>query len=229
MGLIIPSVNVVMEPEFNAMIPDGISVHTTRLFLTTGTVENLEKMAEDTERAAELLSTAKVDVVAYGCTMGSLIKGIGWDRQLIARINKICRVPATTTSTAAILAFEKLGIRKVAVATPYREELNLKEKEFFEAHGIKVVNMKGLSLTGEGMHRASPEITYKLACKVNTPEADAVFISCTNFKSVTVVEDLEDRLHKFVFSSNTATFWDIIRKLGLRARIKGYGSLFEFV
>ncbi len=227
-GLIIPSSNIVIEPEFDVMKPQGVSVHATRLFHPAGsTLEDLERMAEGTEEAARLLATAGVNIIAYACTTGSMVKGVGWDQELINRIETVTGIPATTTSTAVIKAFKELGVGKVAVGTPYDPEKDRLEREFFEACGIKVVNIKGLDIHGEEKHRLPPEATYNLACEVNTPEADAVFISCTGSKSITVIEKLERDLNKYVFSSNTATMWDILKRLSISDQIKGYGKLFE--
>lgn len=226
-GLMVPSTNIVIEPEFNAMVSEGISVHSMRLLSGAGTIEDLKKMAEETERAAILLATARVNIIVYGCTSGSMLEGVGYDQKLIDRIEKTTGIQATTTSTAVIRAFRELGIGKVAVATPYTEKVNQIEKEFFEAHGVKVVNIKGLNIHGEERRRLAPETTYELACEVDSPEADAVFISCTNFKSITIIEKLEEKLHKYVFSSNTATMWDILKRLATSGQIKGYGKLFE--
>lgn len=227
-GLILPSLNAVMEPEFNTMAPDGISVHTTRL-MHPGDISmtELKKMAEGTEPAAELLATAGVNVIAYACTSGSLVGGMGWDQQLISRMEKATAIPATTTATAVIRACRELGVSRVAVATPYGEDTNRVEEEFLKAHGIRVVNMKGLNISGEKLRNAPAETTYNLACDVNSPEAEAVFISCTGFKSITVIEELEEKLGKYVFSSNTATMWDVLKKLGISEPVTGYGRLFE--
>lgn len=124
-GLMIPSGNVAIEPEFNAMKPAGVSVHAARLLLRApANVENLERMAEDTEKAAELLATAGVSIITYACTTGSLIKGVGWDEELIRRIENTSGIPASTTATAVVRASKELGVGKVAIATPYSEELN---------------------------------------------------------------------------------------------------------
>lgn len=227
-GLIIPSVNTTIEPEFNAMKPEQVSVHTTRLvFVDGGSVEGLKQMAEGIEEASRLLASAGVDIIAYGCTTGSLVKGIGWDRELIAQIEKVSGIPATTTATAVIRTFETLRIRKVAVATPYSKELNLRLKEFFKSHGIEVTSMKGLDIHGEELRHASPEITADLAREVNAREAEAIFISCTNLKSITVIDKLEKELKKVVFSSNTATMWDVIKRLCIHEQSDGYGKLFQ--
>lgn len=225
-GLIVPSVNTVLEQEFNAMSPKEVSVHSTRLPFRSD-IEGLKRMAEGVQEAAKLLASAGVNIIVYGCTAGSMVKGIGWDRELINQIEEATGIPATTTATAVIKAFKELAVDKVAVATPYSEEFNQIEREFFEAHNIKVINIKGLEMYGEDLRRSVPETTYKLACEVNVSNADAVFISCTNFKAITVIERLEEDLKKYVFSSNTATMWEVSKRLGITEQIKGYGKLFE--
>lgn len=222
-GLIIPSLNNVIEPEFNAMKPDGVSIHATRVLLTEGTLDGEKKMLEGTEDAAKLIASAGVDIIAYACTSGSLLKGVGWDQELIGTIERITGIPATTTTTAVMRVFKEFRVNQVAVATPYPKELNQLEKEFFEAHGIRVMKMKGLGLTN--VTDVLPETVYELACEVDTPEAEAVFISCTGLKTITVIEKLEADLHKHVFSSNTATLWDVLKRLGIREQIQGCGKL----
>ncbi len=229
-GLIIPSSNTTIEPEFNTMAPDGISIHTTRLmyqYQAKEGAEHLVKMAEGIQQAAELLATAGVNIIAYGCTTGSLAKGSGWDQELIRRIESSTGIPATTTATAVIRAFKEIGVEKVTVASPYSEEQNKMEEEFFTAHGINVVNIKGLDIHREELIGAPVERTYRLVHEVDIPEAEAIFISCTNFKSITVIEKLEEELQKYIFSSNTATMWDVLKRMGLGDQIKGYGKLFD--
>ena len=223
-GLMIVASNAIIEPEFNAMVPRDVSVHVTRM-LHERSIEGLKRMAAYTEDAARLLSHAGVDIIAYACTAGSLIEGVGGDQDLSRRIEAATGIPATTTSTAVINAFRELRINKVSVACPYTEEVYQAEKAFFEANGVKVLAIKSLDLFREGLRRSPPEATYDIACEVNTPEAEAVFISCTALKSITVIEKLEERLQKPVFSSNTALMWDILKKLGVREPIEGYGSL----
>lgn len=225
-GLMVPSLNITMEPELYALAPEGVSIHTTRLLLRAGTEEDLLRMIEDVSEAAELLATAHVNIIVFGCTTGSLIKGIGWDQQIIRQIEDRTSIPAITTGTAIIEAFKELSVKRASIATPYTDSLNQIEKKFFEAHGIKVVNIKGLGYTeGEKLHREPVETTYKLAKEVDCPEADCIFISCTDFKSLPIIQRLEEELDKPVFSSNTATAWTTFKKLKLRNPIKQHGEL----
>jgi maleate cis-trans isomerase len=225
-GLIVPSLNNTMEPELNKMAPSGVAIYATRLLLEKGLPENLGKMATDTEQATDLLKTADVTGILYGCTSGSLIKGLGWDQEIIRRMEDRTGVPATTTSTAVIEAFKELGVKSVAVATPYVEAVNKIEKDFFEAHGITVVNIQGLGYTTGGeLHREPPETAYAFAREVNREGADCLFISCTDFATIEVLNVLERDVNKPVMSSNTASIWSMLRKLGIKDRIDDYGEI----
>ena len=225
-GILVPSSNTITEIEFNALKPEGISVHAARMFITHPTVETLARMNEDTETASKHIATAKPSVVAFACTTGSLLEGVGWDARLIERIQKITGVPVTTTATSVIRAFKELGIRKISVGTPYNEELNIREADFFEKSGVKVLKIKGLN-SGGSMSEISLEEVKNLAREVDRPDADAVFLSCTNLKALPVLDPLEKELSKYVFSSNIATFWDVMRMLKIKEPIQGRGKLLE--
>jgi maleate isomerase len=75
------------------------------------------------------------------------------------------------------------------------------------------------------VQEVSLDTIYQLALEVDTPQAEAVFISCTGLKTLPIIEKLEKKLDKLVFSSNTATFWDAMKILKVNQPIRGYGSL----
>mgnify|MGYP005844769317 CR=1 FL=1 len=229
-GLIIPSLNVTIEPELNAMAPEGVSIHVTRLLLEKGTADELHKMASDVEKAGTLLSTATVDIIVYACTTGSLLGGKGWEMDIIKRIEHKTDTQAMTTAGAVIEALKELNITRVAVATPYIDELNNREKRFIEEHGIGVVRIEGLGFTkGEELHNLSPEVAYSLGRKVDRDEAQAVFLSSTDLKTIGIIEALEKDIGKPVVSSNTATLWAALRRLEIKEPIEGYGELLRRV
>ncbi|MGD2142590.1 MAG: aspartate/glutamate racemase family protein, partial [Candidatus Bathyarchaeota archaeon] len=145
-GLLAPSSNTSMEPDFYRMAPNGVSIHTARMRLDEVTQKGLIEMAEDAERASALLATAGVDLVVYGCTTGSLIGGVKWEKTLMNKIEKRTSIPAFSTSGAVVEALTLFG-RRIGIATPYTEALNQLEREFLEAQGLEVGDMKGLGLT----------------------------------------------------------------------------------
>ena len=228
LGLIVPSSNTTMEPEFYRMLPNSFSVHTGRLRLREVTVKGLAEMEEKIEDEALKLSDASVDVIGYGCTSGSLFRGLGHDKIIEERIEKASGIPAVATAGAVIRALKALKIKKVAVATPYIDEINDLEEKFLLANELQVVDLNGLKLKDNiKIGKLSSEVAYKLVMELRCDEADGIFISCTNFPTVNSINKLEKELKKPVISSNTATLWAMLKRCGASTKIQGFGRLFQ--
>jgi len=102
------------------------------------------------------------------------------------------------------------------------------EKEFLEAHGLRVVSIRGFGkIRDQEIARIAPEEVYHLAKEVDTPESDCIFLSCTNMRSIEAILRLERDLGKPVISSNSATLWGCLRRLGYSKPVRGYGKLLE--
>ena len=192
-GLIYPAPGWVMEPEFYKMSPEGVITCTTRISLLETNTEQLSKIGEQAIEAAKLLSQAPVDVIALGCTSGSFIGGSEYDQELVQKMEQVSGgIPSVTTSGSVIAALKALNVKKIAVATPYIEEVNIKGKLFLEENGIQVVNITGLGLLYDlEIDSQSLETVYKLAKEVDTKDAEAVVILCTGIRSIPIIEHLE--------------------------------------
>jgi len=222
-GLLLPSSNTTMEPDLYRMAPKDVTVHTARMMLRDVTPEGLEEMAGEASRAAQLLKTADVDILAYGCTSGSLIRGVEWEKSLKRRLEEIVGVPAVTTAGAVVEGLRTLGAETVSVFTPYTDMVNMHERSFLEAHGYKVGAIKGLGFTdNQRIGRVSMEQLESFI--VPASGSDAVFVSCTNLPVVHLIEKLEKK-HRLPFvTSNQATMWAALRGLH-RSNLDCYGVL----
>ena len=226
--MILPSVNVYLEPEINKIAPDKYSFHATRVLLTQTTPEALVKMEEDLEHACHLIASVFPEAVAYACTSGSFIKGLAWDQEITKKIEKIVGCPAVTTSSAMLGALKEVGITSVAVATPYIDRINNEEKKFLEDNGFKVSAIKGLQITdAEILHSQTPDTIYDLTTSMDSDEVDGFFISCTDFRGLEVVEWIEKKFKKPVVTSSQATIWALMKLVGYKGSITGYGRLLE--
>ena len=224
-GLIIPSVNATIEPEFAWIAPDGISFHAARIMLRETTPEGLRSMNEGVESAARLLASLAPDAVAYACTSGSFLEGRARLSAQTEAIAGIVGCPVVATSAALIDALGALGIRRVALATPYLDAINRVERTFLEDHGIDVVSVRGLGLSGTAIREVAPERVFTLACDADCEAAEALFVSCTDLRALEAVDALEARLQKPVLTSNQVTLWALLRTLGRDANIAGFGRL----
>jgi maleate isomerase len=228
LGLIVPSSNTTNEPEFYASLPEGVSLHTARMRLENTTADELEGMAGEITRCADLLSTADIDVVAYGCTTGSLISGHGYDEKIESQLSAATGVPAVATAASIKRAFNVLDFDSVAIATPYINNLNEREQAFLEEAGYEVTTISGLEI-GPNVEIGAqhPETAYREARAVDTSDADGVFLSCTNYRTFEAIKQLETDLGKPVVTSNQATLWDALRIVDVNEPLD-LGRLFEY-
>lgn len=230
LGLLVPSSNTTNEPEFYGVLPAGVSLHTARLPLENVTADDLASMAETAGQVTERLGHADVDVVAYGCTTGSLIKGRGYAEELERKVAAAAGAPAVATALSVERALEALDATRITVATPYVSDVNEREREFLEEGGFEVMSITGHELEANTEIGAlRPEAAYRqAAAAVDTDaDADAVFVSCTNYRTFDVVERLEADLGLPVVTSNQATLWDALRQTRVDHSSIDLGRLFR--
>lgn len=230
-GLIIPSSNTTNEPEFAGVLPEGVSLHTARMYLTENEPDELETMTADVERCGELLATANVDVLAYGCTTGSLVKGSGYDEEIERRLEETTGIVSVATAASIKRAFDALGVDRIAIATPYEQELDERERRFLEDAGYDVAEIRGLGIRMNTEVGAQPLMrSYRQASdliKRLSDAVDAIFISCTNYRTFETIPLLEEDTGVPVVTSNQATLWDALRRANVSTTGLELGRLFE--
>lgn len=225
-GVIVPSSNTTMERELWEMLPSGYSLHAARMRMQRVTPEELVRMDADSVRAAEELADARVAAIAYGCTIAIMCREPGYEREAQERLERAAGVPVILSATAVLEAMRALGLRRVAVATPYLDAVAALEIAFLKQYGVDVVDNKNLNIADNVAVGEQPEeVTYELVRRLDLARADGVLISCAQLPSAGVIERLERELDRPVLSTNTATLWALFRRLQRPTRIPGYGRL----
>lgn len=225
-GLLVPSSNTTVEPEFYRALPRDVTLHTARLYLTRISPDSILKMVEDLETQAKLLASADVDVIVLGATAPSFLNGLGYDRELIAKIEAATGKRATTTSTALVQAIKHVGARRVVLGSAYDDKVNGIAKSFLEASGIEVVDVKGLSLVDNlVVGRLGSDTAYDLALKLDRARADAIVLACTNWQTMEAIERIERETGTPVITTSQASIWAALRMIGYAQPVTGYGKL----
>jgi len=213
-------------PQFYKLAPEGVDMVFTGTPLSQDNVEELMHLGDYVADAAKLLAPIRPDVIVAISTTGSLMKGVGYDQELIKKMEKATNIPATTSSTAMLVAFKKLGIKKVCVATAYIDEVNEYVKRFLEGNGFEVLRIKGHQLLDVfDITNITPYETYRLVKEVALPEADGIYISCGGLDVFDIIEPLERDLGKPVVTTNQSSFWHGFRMAGVMEPIQGGGRL----
>lgn len=206
-GLIVPSSNTVMEPDFYRNLPTQWSLHTARMFLEDVTAEAEACMLDEfTLPAARDLATVHPDVVVFGCTSAGALRGNHYEDQLIARISQAVKAPAVSVNRSVRETLKRLGAVRLVVATPYLDELNARIQASLENDGFEVLRIQGLGiLANTDIASVTTQQIIELAQKtVGSLHPDALFVSCTNFPAVSALPKLRSIYEFPVISSNQA-------------------------
>ena len=215
-GLLVPSVNTVVEPEFWRLAPPTVSLHSARMRNSTCGVDDARQMLAHAERAADEVGSALVEIVAFACTASSFVDGRNGEAELRDSITAAANAPAITTSGAVAEALELLGSRQIALYTPYPAELNSHEVDFLASHGVETLCAYGLgiSVAVEIADVSASKLLDFIDAQPPPTTADTIFLSCTNLATFEVIRPLEAAYGLPVVSSNSATFAAIAQRFG---------------
>lgn len=167
-------------------------------------------------RATLDVLTPEPGAVVYACTSGSFVNGTAGEYVLRRTMLDAGAPTACTTSGALIDALATLGVSRLAIATPYIEPVTVKLVGYLAEHGVRTVASEGLGLLGH-IWRVTYAEVVEIVRAADRPEADALFISCTNLPTYDVIEPLEQALGKPVITANQVTMWAALKALGRTA------------
>lgn len=227
-GVIVPSVNTVVEPWFSRVCPPGVTVHAARMFLDNNlTADALMRMDHDEGlRGVKQIMSCKPASVAYCCTASSIVQGLEYDGRLNHELNHAAGVPAFTATSGIIEALHAVGAKCIAVCSPYTKAIDDAEHVFFSAAGFEILGSAHLGIADAfALADPTPDDIYALWQKSWHAGADASLITCLNMNSQDVIERIEAESGKPVITSTQATLWKLLRAAGVKDQIKGYGRL----
>ncbi|WP_327107320.1 maleate cis-trans isomerase family protein [Nonomuraea glycinis] len=213
--------------EIQRMAPDGVQFVTTRMpFRRTGLADDLA-LFDDLEAHSRLLADAEVDLIAVNCTAATMLAG---PDAVNSRVRAATGIAATTTIEAVLEALAAAGIRRVALLTPYEEEVTAAEVAFLRAQGLEVAGTATLPCrTPVEQAERDPEVWRRLARDPALQQADGLLISCAGIRVAPVLADIEREFGRPVIASNQALLWRCLRMTGVQDRPAGFGALLNGV
>lgn len=229
-GMIVPGiVDETNSRQFYRMAPPGVTLVKTSLSVRDLTVDDVTTALSRLEDASRELGKRKVDCVIVGGSPPVLIGGYGSDKQLAEQAERAAGVPACAAQTAAVEAMSFLGMRKLAVATPFGDEFNARLKEFLERSGFAVRCIRSLGVRYQELTRTPLKAGYDLGkrCFAEAADADGIYFPGAPFPIVDVIEALEQELHTSVVTSLQATVWKGLALAGAAVPIHGFGRLLQ--
>ena len=230
LGFLVPPGCPTVEGEVPPMMPRGVTSHFSRMVAEgkTGSLEGQEErnrsQIANLDQSVRLLAMVKPNVIALAHTATSYTLGRDGEEQLMQRLQAAYQVPFITAFGSVVDALAHLGVNRIALGAPYAEEMTLKGKRHLETYGVDVVSHGRLENV-TNIYDETAERAYSLACKVDVPEAEAVFLSGVGLSTMSVLELLEKDLGKPVISSMAALTWASLRAANIKEPIADYGRL----
>jgi len=228
-GMIIPSVNSMTEPQFNRLAPPGLAVHVARARVAGHWKRPLADMAQEIADSARLLSDVAPDLIVFHCTDTSMTQGPQGEGRILDIVRDATGIDAVATSRLVLEALQALRLRKLVLLSPYKS--NSAVIAYLEATGFSVVHDVALALEPLEFACVTPAQWSALARENDREEADGIFLSCTNTTQIDAIADIEQALGKPVVNSNQAVLWGCLRrlkpKLGTVPPMPGLGRLMQ--
>ena len=234
-AVLIPSTNTSVQPEFDAMRPPGVTNHTSRIKIPNNPLNS----DEDFRRLVENIAAAQLDAIdsAMSCEPDHIVLGISvetfWgglaaSRKLNAELEAHTKLGVTGGAEACAAAFETLGVKRIAVLTPYFPVGDKNVRQFFEESGYAVVRIKGLKCASPTLiAHVQPAELRAAAEDLDGDDVDAVIQVGTNLAFAALAAKMEAERGKPILAINTAIYWRALRKNGVADRMPGSGSLLE--
>lgn len=233
LGMLTPSSNTTLEPITTAMLvglPE-VSVHFSRFPVTEIALSDraLEQFEEaPILRAAELLSHAKVNVLAWNGTSAGW-RGFAADQGLCAAIHRATGIHTCTSVLALNEIFTRTGVKRFALVSPYRDDVQKAIVRNYAASGFECVAERHLELQDNfSFSTVAADQLRDMVRAVAKARPDAITIFCTNLRGAPLVEELESETGIPIYDTIATAVWKSLRMAGVDVqRVLGWGRLFQ--
>jgi len=229
MGVVVLGPDETLESDFRRLIPRQVDWYVSRLpSAPEVSSESLAAMEAHIGPAVRLFPQGRsFDTIGYACTSGA--SEIGPYR--IAELIKVeVDTPCVTDPTSALVAAcSKLGIARLGLVSPYVASVSEQLRQMLRTKGITTPTFGSFDVAEEAtVARISAKSVMDAAYGVmDGADVDAVFLSCTNLRTLDVIRPLEKALGKPVLSSNQVLAWHMLSKVGVASEVTGVGRLFR--
>jgi maleate isomerase len=232
-GVIAPSTNTVVEPDFHRMGVRGVTSHMSRIWIRDQRMSNndqfqalRDQIRAETDAACQRVVTCEPDRMVMGMSAETFWGGVEGNREFTERIATLTGLPVTTGAAASDRALKVFGARRIAVITPYQPIADENVTRFFTESGYDVVRLEGMKCpTAVSIARVTEERMREVLRAIDSDDIDAILQVGTNLSMVRLADEACGWLGKPVIAINAATWWAALRDHGIEDQFEGAGPL----
>jgi maleate cis-trans isomerase len=215
--------------DWDLILPKGFTIVSSGLNVQAHTAEEFDKAIAALGTGLGIFKAEECDAILMGgITLGTQ-RGYAAEQEVVAQLSRQVGLPVSTAMGATVEAMQHLKVRSTVVATAYKEDINQAVKKYYEDGGVKVIAIKGLEVSKPVDQAKLPDYaSYKVARELFQQYRDAESLLIQGrWRSVAYVQELEDDTQRPVVSSTAASLWWVLKVLGMKPRIEGFGKLLQ--
>ena len=213
--------------DWDLILPQGFTIVASGLNVQAHTPDEFNKAIDALEAGLAIFAAEECDVILLGgITLGTQ-RGYTAEQDIVGKLSRRVGLPISTGMNASAKALQFLGAKSIVIATAYMEKINQAVKRYYEDAGLQVASLYGLNVARPVDQVKVPDyVSYKVALNLfrQNPSVDAILIQ-GRWRSVAYVEELERDTNRPVVSSTAASLWWVLKQLGMKAPVEGYGQL----
>jgi maleate isomerase len=232
-GVLIPSSNTVVEPDFYAMSVPGVTAHACRIWIdeaptdAQGDGQTRRTAATETQPAVQRLLTSRPDYLIMGVSGPTFRGGVEGNRRWKAQMSEYSGgLGLANNAEACERALNVLGVRRIGVLTPYQASGSADVIRYFTEAGFEVVSHQDLGCPNPlAIAQVGEDECRKALLEINTDQVEAIVQAGTNLCFLRLAAEAERWLGKPVLASNAVTWWMALRDNDIQDRLYGFGRL----
>lgn len=215
--------------DWNTLLPSGVGMVAVTLNVKVHKQEEFQRAVGAVKDGALTLKGEDADVIVIAGTPLATLRGRSGERLLLSELEELTGLPTITALGASVLAMQHLELKKIAVATPYKKELNAGLRQYLEESGFTVTALKGCEVHRPvEADRLPPETCARVAKEafLTDPKSDGIFVD-GRWDVVEYIEALERELGKPVVTAHQAVLWWALRTMRIQPPRGRFGQLFR--
>ena len=213
--------------DWDLILPDGFTIVSSGLNVQSHSEAEFNKAIDALSAGLGVFKAEECDAILMGgITLGTQ-RGYAAEQAVVAKLAQQVGLPVSTAMGATVEALKHLQVKNTVIATAYKESINQAVKKYYDHGGVTVLAIKGLEVAKPVDQVKLPDYSsYKVARELfrQHPEVESLLLQ-GRWRTVAYVQELENDTGRPVVSSTAASLWWVMKTLGMRIPIKGYGRL----
>ncbi len=227
-GVLLPSSNTIVEPDFYSMAVPGVTVHGCRIWIDQrGDGHEPRTYSDQAQPAVERLLTSEPDALIMGISGPTFRGGVEGNRRWKEQIRDYSGgMDIANNAEACQRALKMLEISRIGVLTPYQSSASADVIRFFEESGFEVVSHRDLECPNPlAIAQVGEDQCRKALMEINNDSVQAIVQAGTNLNFLRLAAEAERWLGKPVLASNAVTWWMALRDNDIQDKVYGVGRI----